>query len=90
MAEFESEPVLTPGVEPTSGEAHSPPWLPQPGGTKGLNTSNAEWNDPQANTLPARVEDLNLNAHVPKEIPKISNRKRVVVAGLGMVGISFM
>lgn len=48
--------------------------------------SNSEWNDPEANVLPQKVEDLESNG----EIPKNSQRKRVVVVGLGMVGIAFI
>lgn len=48
--------------------------------------SNSEWNDPEANVLPEKVEKLEQNG----EIPKNTDRKRVVVVGLGMVGISFM
>lgn len=86
MSDSEPVPVLTPGVEPTSGGTHSPPSLSPVGGTKGLNTSNAEWNDPEANKLPEKVEEMALNG----ELPKDAKRKRVVIVGLGMVGISFM
>jgi len=48
--------------------------------------SNSEWNDPEANVLPEKVKELEKN----NEIPKNTKRKRVVVVGLGMVGISFM
>lgn len=48
--------------------------------------SNSEWNDPEANVLPDKVEALEENG----EIPKSTNRKRIVVVGLGMVGISFI
>lgn len=48
--------------------------------------SNSEWNDAEANVLPETVEKL----VEQDEIPKTSNRKRVVVVGLGMVGISFI
>lgn len=48
--------------------------------------SNSEWNDPEANVLPEKVEKL--AAH--NELPHTANRKRIVVVGLGMVGISFM
>ncbi|KAK5118751.1 hypothetical protein LTR85_007957 [Meristemomyces frigidus] len=48
--------------------------------------SNSEWNDAEANVLPEKVEKL----VEQDEIPKTSNRKRVVVVGLGMVGISFI
>lgn len=48
--------------------------------------SSSEWQDPEANKLPEKVERLEAN----HEIPNTSNRKKVVVVGLGMVGISFM
>lgn len=48
--------------------------------------SNKEWNDPEANMLPEKVEKLEKNG----EIPHDTKRKRLVVVGLGMVGISFM
>ncbi|KAK3670364.1 hypothetical protein LTR78_009717 [Recurvomyces mirabilis] len=49
-------------------------------------TSNSEWNDPEANKLPEKVEQLKEK----NELPKDTKRKRVVVVGLGMVGISFI
>lgn len=48
--------------------------------------SNSEWNDPEANKLPETVDCL----ETKNEIPKDTKRKRVVVVGLGMVGIAFM
>ncbi|KAF2768280.1 nitrite reductase [Teratosphaeria nubilosa] len=48
--------------------------------------SNSKWNDPEANVLPEKVEKLEQNG----EIPQSTNRKRIVVVGLGMVGISFI
>lgn len=48
--------------------------------------SNSEWNDPEANVLPEKVEKMADNG----ELPKPANRTRVVVVGLGMVGIAFM
>jgi len=48
--------------------------------------SNREWNDPEANVLPETVKTLEKNG----EIPSGNGRKRLVVVGLGMVGISFM
>ena len=48
--------------------------------------SNSEWNDPEANVLPEKIERLERNG----EIPKPTNRTRVVVVGLGMVGVAFM
>ncbi|KAF2502426.1 nitrite reductase [Lophium mytilinum] len=48
--------------------------------------SNSEWNDAEANKLPETVKSLEANG----EIPKDTKRKRVVVVGLGMVGIAFI
>ena len=48
--------------------------------------SNSEWNDAEANLLPEKVEKLEQN----EELPKDTKRKRVVVVGLGMVGVAFM
>ncbi|KAF2472991.1 nitrite reductase [Lindgomyces ingoldianus] len=82
-------PVLTPGIEPTSGESHSPPSsLPSnPNwGAKAANMSNSEWNNTEANTLPEKVEEMALK----EELPKRTERKRIVVVGLGMVGIAFI
>jgi len=47
---------------------------------------NSEWNDPEANKLPEKVEELKEQDALPTE----TNRKRIVVVGLGMVGIAFM
>ncbi|GAB7337008.1 hypothetical protein MBLNU457_g2423t1 [Dothideomycetes sp. NU457] len=48
--------------------------------------SNSEWNDAEANVLPEKVEKMEEKGEIP--IPK--NRTRVVVVGLGMVGIAFI
>lgn len=48
--------------------------------------SNSAWNDAEANKLPEKVEELKING----ELPTGTGKKRVVVVGLGMVGISFM
>lgn len=48
--------------------------------------SNSEWNDPEANVLPEKVDKLEANG----EVNSNGKRKKVVVVGLGMVGISFM
>lgn len=48
--------------------------------------SNSEWNDPEANVLPEKVDELQQNG----EVPTTTDRKKVVVVGLGMVGISFV
>ena len=48
--------------------------------------SNSEWNDVEANVLPEKVSKMEENG----EIPKNPERKRIVVVGLGMVGIAFI
>lgn len=48
--------------------------------------SNSEWNDAEANKLPEMVEEMTDNGNLPKS----SGRKRLVVVGLGMVGVAFM
>ncbi|OQN96468.1 Nitrite reductase [NAD(P)H] [Cryoendolithus antarcticus] len=48
--------------------------------------SNSEWNDPEANVLPETVEKL----ESADEIPHNTDRKQIIVVGLGMVGISFI
>jgi nitrite reductase (NAD(P)H) len=80
---MEAEPALTLGIEPVSGQATSPP--PSPG-LKGANVSNADWNDAEANALPRKVEELKEGSALPEN----TQRKRIVVVGLGMVGIAFM
>ena len=49
-------------------------------------TSNSEWNDADANRLPDTVAKLESK----NELPQPTNRKKIVVVGLGMVGIAFM
>ncbi len=48
--------------------------------------SNREWNDAEANKLPEKVGELKTNG----ELPNGGGRKRLVVVGLGMVGVAFM
>ena len=48
--------------------------------------SNTEWNDVEANRLPEKVANLKEDEKPPSR----SDRKRIVVVGLGMVGIAFM
>ena len=48
--------------------------------------SNSEWNDVEANRLPEKVEQLEKQDEIPKPV----ERRRIVVVGLGMVGIAFM
>jgi nitrite reductase (NAD(P)H) len=82
-------PIVTQGIEPSSGEAHSPPGerhVSATWGSKDGNISNTEWNDPEANKLPEKVEELEKKG----EINENGKRRKVVVVGLGMVGIAFM
>ncbi|KAF2762164.1 nitrite reductase [Pseudovirgaria hyperparasitica] len=51
--------------------------------------SNAEWNDAEANKLPEKVAELEKNDEIPESVNG-THRKRVVIVGLGMVGISFI
>jgi nitrite reductase (NAD(P)H) len=85
----ETEPIVTQGIEPSSGESHSPPGnrhVTATWGSKDGNISNAEWNDPEANKLPEKVAELEKKGEINDQHP----RKRIVVVGLGMVGIAFM
>lgn len=85
----ETAPIITQGIEPTSGESHSPPGdrhVSATWGSKDGNISNAEWNDPEANKLPGQVAELEKKG----EINSNGERKKIVVVGLGMVGIAFM
>ncbi|EDP89920.1 hypothetical protein SNOG_20064 [Parastagonospora nodorum SN15] len=84
-----TEPIITQGIEPSSGESHSPPGerhVSATWGSKDGNISNAEWNDPEANKLPEKVAELEKKG----EINQDGQRKKIVVVGLGMVGIAFM
>ena len=85
--------IITQGLDPKSGtehSEHSESESPVHGtwGSKDGNISNAEWNDAEANKLPEKVEELEKKNEIPH--PPQSARKKVVVVGLGMVGISFM
>jgi nitrite reductase (NAD(P)H) len=51
-----------------------------------LGPNNVEWNDGGANKQPEKVEETSVNGEPPKNI----GRKRLVVVGLGMVGVAFM
>ncbi|KAH7052055.1 hypothetical protein B0J12DRAFT_61879 [Macrophomina phaseolina] len=51
--------------------------------------SNSEWNDPEANRLPEKVEELKQTNGLPNG-DATHDRKKVVVVGLGMVGIAFI
>lgn len=49
--------------------------------------SSSTWNDAEAKKLPEKIAEMKLNGVQPENTGK---RKRVVIVGLGMVGISFM
>lgn len=87
---FEPIPILTPGIEPESMQSHSPPRDHHVHGTWGSkdgSVSNKEWNDPEANRLPEKVAEMEKKGEIKQDGHK---RKKVVVVGLGMVGIAFM
>jgi nitrite reductase (NAD(P)H) len=50
--------------------------------------SNSEWNDAEANRLPEKVASLESQNGIPNG--DTTKRKKIVVVGLGMVGIAFM
>lgn len=52
--------------------------------------SNSAWNDAEANKLPEKVEEMEDKGELGAEGGTEGKRKRVVVVGLGMVGIAFM
>lgn len=90
MAEIEPTPIVTHGFDPKSGTSHSESESPVHGtwGSKDGNISNSEWNDAEANKLPERVEELEKKGEINDTPPQA--RKKIVVVGLGMVGIAFM
>lgn len=90
MAETEPVPIFTQGIDPTSNKSHSDSDSPVHGtwGSKDGNISNSEWNDPEANKLPEKVEELEKKGEIKDTPPEA--RKKIVVVGLGMVGIAFM
>lgn len=85
----EPSPIITNGIEPSSGQSHSPTGehgVQATWGSKDGSISNKEWNDPEANKLPEKVAELRING----EIDDNHKRKKIVVVGLGMVGIAFV
>ncbi|KAF2245599.1 nitrite reductase [Trematosphaeria pertusa] len=91
MTEPEPEPIPTPGVEPTSMEPHSPPSSPPRNPTWGSKDTKdaklpSKWNDAAGNQLPGKMEQMQLAGDMNGE----AKRKRIVVVGLGMVGIAFI
>ena len=53
---------------------------------RGTSMSKSGWNNAEANKLPETVSEIEERI----ELPKDTKRKRIVVVGLGMVGIAFM
>lgn len=85
----ETEPIIMQGIEPSSGESHSPPGdrhITATWGSKDGSISNRQWNDVEANRLPEKVVVLESKGMINQDHP----RKRIVVVGFGMVGIAFM
>ncbi|KAF2622313.1 nitrite reductase [Macroventuria anomochaeta] len=82
--------IITQGLDPKSGTSHSESESPVHGtwGSKDGNISNSEWNDPEANKLPEKVKELEEKGEI-NDTPQQA-RKKVVVVGLGMVGIAFI
>jgi nitrite reductase (NAD(P)H) len=90
----EPEPIPTPGVEPTSMESHSPPASPPRNPTWGEKDTKEgekvteEWVEPEVKVIPDKVEQAQSD-NIPVENGE-TRRKKIVVVGLGMVGIAFM
>lgn len=90
----DAEPIHTPGLEPTSMQTHSPPDSPPQNPTWGKKEAKdaklpvGQLNDPEVNALPEKVEEAQ-KEETPDADGEVK-RKKVVVVGLGMVGIAFM
>lgn len=72
-------------------EPHSPPSSPPRNPTWGSKDTKdaklpSKWNDAAGNQLPGKMEQMQLAGDMNGE----AKRKRIVVVGLGMVGIAFM
>ena len=89
MSASEAEPALTMGIEPNSGEATSPPASPSLG-PKDKKAAEVLSSDSKESETQKPVEAGEEPKQQPKDLPKDAKRKRVVVVGLGMVGIAFM
>ncbi|KAF9729165.1 hypothetical protein PMIN06_000071 [Paraphaeosphaeria minitans] len=90
----EADPIHTPGFEPTSMQSHSPPDSPPHNPTWGDTPAKdaklpvGQSNDPEVNMLPEKIEESQKEEVADTTVePK---RKRIVVVGLGMVGIAFI
>ena len=87
------DPIPTPGLEPSSMQSHSPPDSPPHNPTWGTKEAKdaklpvGQLNDPEVNALPEKVEEAQKDI---SETDGETRRKKIVVVGLGMVGIAFM
>jgi nitrite reductase (NAD(P)H) len=77
-------PILTQGIEPTSGDTHSPVSSSPNDGVWGTKTEKSGWDNAEAVKIPEKLAQAG-NGDTPS-----SERKKVVVVGLGMVGVAFM
>jgi nitrite reductase (NAD(P)H) len=50
--------------------------------------SSSTWNDAEAKKLPEKVAEMKLSGEIPNGDG--TGRKRLVIVGLGMVGVAFM
>ena len=90
----ESDPIPTPGLEPSSMTSHSPPASPPQNptwGAKDAAESKLHSADKGVNELPEKVEEMKRSGEEGEVKERTEGkRKRVVVVGLGMVGVAFM
>lgn len=90
----DSEPIPTPGIEPTSMDSYSPPTSPPQnpmwGDKDAKDAKLAEHeNDAEVTKLPEILQEAQKEEVAVAETRE-KGRKRIVVVGLGMVGIAFM
>ncbi|KAF2639635.1 nitrite reductase [Massarina eburnea CBS 473.64] len=91
----QEEPIPTPGFEPSSMDSHSRPASPPRNPTwgevdgKDAKTINEGWIEPEVNELPEKVQEAQ-SQNVENTENGVKKRKKVVVVGLGMVGIAFI
>lgn len=96
----EPDPIPTPGLEPSSMESHSPPPSPPQNPTWGAKDAGAAKElysgdkGVGVNEVAEKVEEVRKSGEEGevKERAEVKEgkRKRVVVVGLGMVGVAFM
>jgi len=88
----EPEPIPTPGLEPSSMQSHSPPASPPQNPTWGAKNAQdaklpvGQLHDAEVSQLPQKAEE----ARQEEGAEAKEQRKKIVVVGLGMVGIAFM